>query len=272
MAQKKRDANGAGELIVIGGHEDKGADPEILKLVAERAAKGMLLVATLASSVAVEQWQEYRKTFQKLGVKKVEHLDLEIRADADDDGRAELVKQARLIFFTGGDQLRITSSFGGSRLCELMRERYSQGMPIAGTSAGASVMSETMLVSGPGDESHKAGDALRMAPGLGLTREFVIDQHFAQRGRLSRLLGAVAQNPRLLGVGIDENTAIVAREGEGFEVIGGGAVYVINGQCITYTNLSESEPEATISVHGVRLDVLSRGDRFDLEKRVAVRS
>src|SRR3954452_15174266 len=267
MGQKKHEA---GELIIIGGHEDKGADPEILKVVAERAEKGMLLVATLASSVAMEQWQEYRRTFQKLGVTKIEHLDLETRAEAADDARAELVKQARLIFFTGGGQLRITSSFGGSRLCELMRSRHAEGLPIAGTSAGASVMSETMLVSGPSDDSHRVGDTLRMAPGLGLMREFVVDQHFAQRGRLSRLLGAVAQNPRLLGVGIDENTAILAREGESFEVIGVGAVYVINGQCITFTNLSESATDATISVHGVRLDVLSRGDRFDVERRIAI--
>jgi cyanophycinase len=267
MGQKKHEP---GELIIIGGHEEKEGDPEILKVVAERASKGMLLVATLASSVAMEQWQEYRRVFQKLGVKKIEHLDLETRAEAADDARAELVKQAKLIFFTGGDQLRITSSFGGSRLCELMRSRHSEGLPIAGTSAGASVMSETMLVSGPSDDSHRVGDALRMAPGLGLTREFVVDQHFAQRGRLSRLLGAVAQNPRLLGIGIDENTAVISREGESFEVIGEGAVYVINGQCITFTNLSESEPDNTISVHGVRLDVLSRGDRFDVEKRVAI--
>ena len=267
MGQKKREP---GELIIIGGHEEKEGDPEILKLVAERAEKGMLLVATLASSVAMEQWQEYRRVFQRLGVKKIEHLDVETRAEAADDVRAELVKQARLVFFTGGDQLRITSSFGGSRLCVLMRDRHAEGLPIAGTSAGASVMSETMLVSGPSDDSHRVGDALRMAPGLGLTREFVVDQHFAQRGRLSRLLGAVAQNPRLLGIGIDENTAVVAREGQGFEVIGRGAVYVINGQCITFTNLSESEPDATISVHGVRLEVLSRGDRFDVQKRVAI--
>jgi cyanophycinase len=267
MAQKKREP---GELIIIGGHEDKGANPEILKVVAERAEKGMLLVATLASSVGMEQWQEYRRVFQRLGVKKIEHLDVETRAESAEDARAELVKQARLIFFTGGDQLRITSSFGGSKLCEITRARHAEGLPIAGTSAGASVMSETMLVSGPGDESHRVGAALRMAPGLGLAREFVIDQHFAERGRLGRLLAAVAQNPRLLGLGIDENTAVVAREGESFEVIGAGAVYVINGHCITFTNLSESEPDATISVHGVRLDVLSRGDRFDIEKRLAI--
>src|SRR3954447_4809839 len=157
MGQKKREP---GELIVIGGHENKDGDPEILKLVAERAEKGMLLVATLASSVAMEQWQEYRRVFQKLGVKKIEHLALETRAEAASDERAELVKQAKLIFFTGGDQLKITTSFGGSRLCWLLREGPSHALRIAAASAGASVMSETMLVSGPSDESHRVGDTL----------------------------------------------------------------------------------------------------------------
>lgn len=269
MPQKKPES---GELIIIGGQEEKRDNPEILKVVADRVGHGMLLVATLASEVAIEMWQEYRKIFQKLGVKKVEHLDLEARAEAAEEKRAAQIKETALVFFTGGDQLRITSSFGGSRLCELLRERHAKGLPIAGASAGASVMSATMLVSGPSDESHRVDDALRMAPGLGLMPEFVIDQHFAQRGRLSRLIGAVAQNPRLIGVGVDENTAIVARRGRDFDVIGEGAVYVINGQCITYTNLSESLTDAAVSVHGLRLDVLGRGDCYDIERRAAVHS
>jgi cyanophycinase len=269
MPNKKHEP---GELIVIGGHEEKDGASEILKVVVERAGGGTLLVATLASEIGQELWQEYRKVFHKLGVKQLEQLDIETRAEAAGDRRAAQIKEAGAIFFTGGDQLRITSSFGGSRLCDLMRERHAEGLPIAGTSAGASVMSGTMLVEGPAEESHRVGDALRMAPGLGLLPEFVIDQHFAQRGRLSRLLGAVAQNPRLIGVGIDENTAIVGRPGERFDVIGDGAVYVVNGQGITYTNLSESQTDATISVHGVRLDVLSSGDCFDIEKRAAVHS
>jgi cyanophycinase len=276
MPRKKLEAHGRtgngsrGELIIIGGHEDKQDDPEILKAVAERVDGGMLLVATLASTEAMEQWKTYRKAFQQLGVKKVEHLDMETRAESADDKRAELLTHANAIFFTGGDQLRITSTFGGSILCNMMRERYRKGMTVAGTSAGASVMSETMLVSGPGDDSHRVGDALRMAPGLGLTKDFVIDQHFAQRGRLSRLLGAIAQNPRLLGLGIDENTAVIAKEGSVFEVIGNGAAYLIDGQAITYTNLSDSKTEEIISVHNVKLDVLSRGDRFDIKARTAI--
>src|SRR4051794_5309061 len=150
MAQKKRESNAGGELIIIGGHEDKGPDPEILKLVSERVDKGMLLVATLASSVAREVWQEYRKTFHKLGVKKIEHLDIETRAESADDHRIELVKQAKLIFFTGGDQLRITSSFGGSRLCALVRQRPGRGVPDAGSLGGGARLRGKTTGSGGG--------------------------------------------------------------------------------------------------------------------------
>jgi cyanophycinase len=273
MGQTKREprrSNGHGELIIIGGHEDKEREKEILRLVAKRVNGGPLLIATLASSEAQEQFQTYREVFSELGVKKTAHLELETRGESDDQQREQLLRTASGIFFTGGDQLRITSLFGGSELCVIMRERYAHGLMVAGTSAGASVLSETMLVAGPGDDSHRMGDALRMAPGLGLTRDFTIDQHFAQRGRLSRLVGAVAQNPRILGVGIDEDTAIIAREGVGFEVVGNGAVYVIDGHSISYTNLSDTRTNEVISVHNVKLDILAKGDRFDLEKRVAI--
>jgi cyanophycinase len=127
----------------------------------------------------------------------------------------EGVEQAGAIFFTGGDQLQLTSQLGGTPHCDHIQAFYYQrGGVIAGTSAGASVICETMLVSGNGEDSLKIGDTLRMAPGLGFVKDMIIDQHFAERGRIGRLLTAVAQNPRLLGVGIDEDMAILV-EGEG---------------------------------------------------------
>ena len=134
---------------------------------------------------------------------------------------------------------------------------------MGGTSAGASVMSETMLVSGAGGESHKVGGALFMAPGLGLAKDMIIDQHFAQRGRIGRLLGAVAQNPGVLGIGIDEDTAIVVDDGQ-FSVIGSGAVYVVDGKDVTDTNISEAESEEVMCIFNVKLHVLGRNSFFDL--------
>ncbi len=156
----------------------------------------------------------------------------------------------------------------GTRYCETLRLKHSTGATVAGTSAGASVVSETMLVEGPGDNSHRVGDSLRMAPGLGLLQGIIIDQHFAERGRVGRLIGAVAQNPRLLGVGIDENTAIVLHA-DSFSVIGCGAVYVVDGSRMNYTNVSETKPEITLAAHNLKLDLLSSGDVYDLAKRAA---
>jgi cyanophycinase len=127
------------------------------------------------------------------------------------------------------------------------------------------MMSETMLVKGTSGESYKIGD-LNMAPGLGLVRDVIIDQHFAERGRFGRLFGAVAHNPRELGIGIDEDTALVLQDGR-FEVIGNGCVYIVDGAGVTYSNIAEARPERPLSMYDIRLHVLSSGDTFDLAKR-----
>jgi cyanophycinase len=146
-----------------------------------------------------------------------------------------------------------------------VREIHERGGRVAGTSAGASVTSETMLVKGTSGESYRIGD-LHMAPGLGLVRNMIIDQHFAERGRFGRLFGAVAHNPRELGIGIDEDTALVLEHGR-FEVIGSGCVYVVDGAGVTHSNIAEAEAERPLSLYDVRLHVLSSGDAFDVAKR-----
>ncbi|HYP05364.1 MAG TPA: cyanophycinase [Bryobacteraceae bacterium] len=262
MAQKRNKA----ALIAVGGHEDKTRDKQILRKVVESLRVKKVVVATVASSVADEMWRDYRKAFGALGVETV-HLKIQARTDATDDPRLDLLEGAGGLFFTGGDQVAITAKMGGTILCERMHELHQQGkLVVAGTSAGASVLTETMVVSGADEKSHRAGSALLMAPGLGFLPGTVIDQHFAERGRISRLLGIVAQNPRTLGIGIDENTAIVV-EGDTFEVVGEGAVYVLDGRPITHTNLNEQEADKTISVFDVRVHVLSHGDRYQMEAR-----
>jgi cyanophycinase len=143
---------------------------------------------------------------------------------------------------------------------------FTKGRMIVGTSAGAAAMPETMLVGGPSDKSGEVS-TLAMAPGLGLISGVAIDSHFAERGRMGRLLGVVAQNPRNLGLGIDEDTAIVVEGNEQFRVIGSGAVYVVDGAEISYSSLSETSPEGIISIYDVKLHVLGNGDRFDLTNR-----
>jgi cyanophycinase len=258
----------SGTLIIIGGREDKSGECAILREVAGRVRSGTLVVATLASQVAGELWREYKRIFQKLGVERIEHLELQHRTEAEADTASAVLTNAAVIFFTGGSQLRITGLLGGTPLCERIQELYwTHGITIAGTSAGASVLSDTMLVSGESEESHRVSDALHMAPGLGLIQDVIIDQHFAQRGRIGRLLGAVGQNPRILGVGIDEDTAVIVERDEAFRVIGSGAVYVLDGRGVSSSNISEEEAEQTLSIFDMRLHVLSRGDTFQLKTR-----
>ena len=154
-------------------------------------------------------------------------------------------------------------------MCQQIQDLYAAGAVMAGTSAGASILTETMIVSGP-ERSHRSGDSLRMAPGLGFLRDVLIDQHFAERGRISRLVGIVAQNPRVLGLGIDEDTAVILRDENEFEVVGSGAVYALDARTMVHTNVSEQETDKTLSAFGTVLHVLSHGDRFDLELRKPV--
>jgi cyanophycinase len=257
-----------GKLIIIGGHEEKDDDREILEFVAEevKRLKGSLVLMTVATHMPEDLVKEYTAVFRDLGVETIEAIDVRVREDGHNEANINKIEKNSVIFFTGGDQLRITSQIGDSPLYQRLVDHFHRGMTIVGTSAGAAAMPETMLVAGPSDES--ADNAtLTMAPGLGLLPGVVIDSHFAQRGRIGRLLGAVAHNPKNLGIGIDEDTAIVVEHGTLFSVIGSGAVYVIDGSTITASSLSETTAEGIISIYDVRLHVLAGGDCFDLEKR-----
>lgn len=258
----------SGTLIIIGGHEEKQREGDILKAVAKRVGKGRLVVATVASREKNgELAKEYGKVFRKLGVQDIAILDVRNRAEALSEEAEQVLDGATTVFFTGGDQLRITSQLGDSRAYRRIEEIYRQGGTVAGTSAGASVMSETMLVDGDGEVSYKIGSALRMAPGFGLLQRVIVDQHFAERGRLPRLLGAVAQNPAYLGVGIDENSAILVHGEDEFEVLGEGAVYVLDASQVTFSNLSEADQDETLSIFNVKMHVLAAGERFNLRER-----
>ncbi|WP_019587480.1 cyanophycinase [Deinococcus apachensis] len=259
---------GNGTLIIIGGHEAKEGRREILKEVARRVKGGRLVIATVASHKPEGYFESYQEGFDGLGVGELVELYVEERHEASREEKLRLFEGATGVFFSGGDQLRITSQIGDTPLEAHIREVYESGGVIAGTSAGASVMCETMLVKGTSQESYRIGD-LQMAPGLGLMRGVIIDQHFAERGRIGRLLGAVAQNPRVLGIGIDEDTAIVVQDSH-FTVIGSGGVYVADGAGITHSNIVEGRTEDPLSLYDVRLHVLSAGDAFDLEGRKPV--
>lgn len=259
----------SGNLIIIGGAEDKKGDKEILKRVAKYIdpKNEKLIIATIATQYPEKSYENYKNIFSNLGVENIDKLDISNREEAFKKENIELINDANLLFFTGGDQLRITSMIGGTPVYDAIKNLCINGGLIAGTSAGASVMSDTMIVEGEDDESpHKC--TLKMSPGLGLVNNIIIDQHFAQRGRIGRLLTAIAQNPEVLGIGIDEDTAIVVSDKGTAEVIGSGAVYFIDGSSIIYSNVSEQYSDEILSMFNVKIHVLKEGNRFNLLDKV----
>jgi cyanophycinase len=261
-----------GNLIIIGGAEDKYGESKILKQMVNEISekKGKLMVLTTATELPEEVGSDYRSVFSRLGVKEVDILNINSRDDANSEESVERIKNSNGIFFTGGDQLRITSILGGTKVYEALLAAYSEGTLIVGTSAGASVMSSTMVVDGKSNDAARKC-TLKMAPGLGLIEETIIDQHFEQRGRIGRLLCGVAENPFVLGIGIDENTAIRVYPDAHFEVLGENAVTVVDGKTIKSSNVSELKPDEILAITNVTLHVLPAGYGYDLKKREVLR-
>ncbi len=266
MTRKKN-----GKLIIIGGREDREDTKRILYEVAKGVGNGKLCIVSVASTVGDELWEIYRQVFKELGVKNLSHLDVYHRTESVDQNALKAVKDADAIFFTGGDQLKITSELGGTVVLDKIMDIYHSGGIIAGTSAGASVMGEIMMTSGLSDSSFRIGN-LRMAPGLGLTSCMLIDQHFAERGRIGRLIGAVAHNPKYLGIGIDEDTAIILEDKVKFHVIGSGTVYALDAHEASGSNLVEGIENTPLSLFNIKMHLLVDGDEFDLQKRLPMKA
>lgn len=256
-----------GPLFIIGGHEDR--DPEgrrtILAAIAGRLGGGKLVIATTASPSRTGYFEEYAAAFADLHAGELVELYLDQRSDADAPATRDLLEGARGIFFTGGNQTRLTSMIAGTAVATWLQRLHDEGGLIAGTSAGASAMSATMLVAGDSDDSGRRG-AVEMAPGLGLLEGTIIDQHFAQRGRIGRLVAALAAAPGSLGLGLDEDTAAVVEDGV-LSIVGSGAAYVLDPSAVSHSNVAAVRAGAPITVHGLRLHVLGEGAAFDLARR-----
>lgn len=257
-----------GNLVIIGGAEDKYGENKILKEVVEiiGGSDAKLVVLTTATEQPETVGNEYYEVFKKLGIDKIDILNINSRNDAGKEHIAKIISEATGIFITGGDQLRITSILGGTKAYEAMQGAYNRGMVITGTSAGASVMSSNMIVMGDNNDPARKC-TLKMAPGIGLLEEVIIDQHFHQRGRIGRLLCGVAENPNILGIGIDEDTAIRVFPDAHFEVLGTNAVTIVDGRSITYSNVSELSPDEILAICNVTLHVLPAGYGFDMKRK-----
>jgi cyanophycinase len=252
----------AGRLLIIGGGEDRccgaGALERFVELCGGEQAR--ITLVTTATGIPDEVHAEYEGVFRKLGVEQTRELRLRGRADADSDAAATALRDSTGVFFSGGDQSRILALVG-SRANDILREQLARGVVIAGTSAGATAMGRTMILGGEGPEVSAA--TVRTGPGLGLAK-MLIDMHFAERGRLPRLLSAVALDPDHLGVGIDENTAILV-DGDTFEVLGTGVATVADGERSTVVHAAgDCDP---ITLFDVRLHLMPAGCVFDIAQR-----
>jgi cyanophycinase len=266
--QSSNAANGpaTGHLMIVGGNENRKSEMAILERFAALAGgpDATIFVLTAASNVHDDMWDVYEKAFTKLGIRHVATSNIETREDAADEEITARVFEADGIFMTGGDQKKLMALIGGTRIDHAMhRALRERGICIGGTSAGASAMSEHMLFDGSKDLLPQKG-SVHLGAGLGLVRRVIIDQHFSERQRLGRLLSAVAQNPYLLGAGIDENTALIVRPGHGVEVIGDGAVTLIDGREMR-SNFAEVKHRETLELADVRLHLLPSGVSYDLD-------
>ncbi len=259
-----------GHLIVIGGAEDKIRDRVILSRFVALAggSRARIAVIATASSFAVEVGERYRQVFMDLGAEHVDPILAQARPAANDETFAGQVDRATGVFLTGGNQLRLSSTIGGTRLSRAIEERYRDGAVVAGTSAGASALSTHMIAFGASGLTPKQRMA-QISAGLGLLPGVIIDQHFQQRNRLGRLLALVAQNPSLLGIGIDEDTAGVVTPDHVFEVIGRGSVTIVDGTAAE-TDAWEVAGHRPLMISNVVMHSLPAGYRFDLRRRVRI--
>lgn len=261
-----------GRILAIGGHEERAPTGEILAHFIELASSvraPRVLVCSGALDDGRATLREYQRVFEALGAETVTEP-LRERTEGNDDALVARLDHATAVFFTGGDQLQLTATMAGTRFGEAIRSRLqTRGLVVAGTSAGAAAMSSTMIIGGPSDGSVRRCD-VELAPGLGYWREALIDTHFSQRGRVNRLLTLLAENPQILGIGLDENTAVSATPGRGFHVLGTGVVTIFDGR-VQYTNAADVASDEPLALFGARLHVLPRGYRFDLVTRAPQR-
>lgn len=260
----------SGQLIIIGGAEDREEDCQILREFIRYAGglKAKIIVMTVATELPREVGDDYIRTFERLGVEDVRILDTVYRDDASSDRSLEAIQKATGVFFTGGDQARIVDSLKGTEIDKLLHQRFAEGLVIAGTSAGAAMMPDMMIVEGDAGTNPKI-NSVETGPGMGFLPGIAIDQHFAQRGRIGRLLSAMAQQSTSLGFGIDENTAVIV-DGNIVKVVGEGAVTVVDMANLSHSNLSEILRDEDLALCGVQLHILPDGYGFDLNTRTPI--
>lgn len=255
-------------LIPIGGNESRSPDSSIFAEMVRRAGgkAARIVVVPTASATPEERGREYAELFRGFEPESVDVLALVERPDAARAENLATLGAATLVMFSGGDQLRLSSLLGGTPFHLALAEKYAAGCVIAGTSAGAAVLPEAMIFQNNGFRLYRKG-GLEMTMGLGLIRNVIFDTHFVQRSRISRLVHAVATNPSLLGLGLEENTGLVIEDEEKAQAIGGGTVIVVDGRDAEINTISSTENRAPFAITNLRYSVLTAGVSIDLNHR-----
>jgi len=272
MPSKIPEGETRGWIVPIGGAENKENDRHILaRFVRVSGGASADIVVIPTASRMNESGARYEKIFTELGARVVTTMDFDTRRDCQEPGRLSRLEEATGIFFTGGNQLRLTTLLGGTLVAKLIRVRNAHGVAVGGTSAGASILSEHMIAFGDEGSAVISG-SVRLAPGLGLTNRFIIDQHFRQRDRLGRLITALAYNPFAVGIGLDEDTGAFIGPDETIEVEGSGGVTVVDASEVSYSSISEIAEGQPVCVLGLRVHILTAGATFNLHTRLAAAS
>ena len=266
---KVADGGERGWIVPIGGAENKEDNPRILKRFLDLCggSDAEIVVIPTASQLA-STGPRYEQIFGELGAHSVDVMDFDTRRDCQEPNRLARLENASGIFFTGGNQLRLSTILGGTPAAKLIRERNAAGITVGGTSAGASILSEHMIAFGSEGGSPRA-DSVNLAPGFGLTNRFIIDQHFRQRDRLGRLTAALAYNPFAIGIGLDEDTAAFIGPDNTLEVEGSGAITVVDASRVEFTSMDQADGSEPVCIIGLQLHILTAGATFNLHTRKA---
>jgi cyanophycinase len=272
MPSRTPEGHERGWIVPIGGAENKENDRHILeRFVRVSGGDAANIVVIPTASRMHETGPRYERLFADMGAAQVATMDFDTRRDCQEPGRLRRLEEATGIFFTGGNQLRLTTLLGGTPVAKLIRMRNAHGVAVGGTSAGASILSEHMIAFGDEGSAVVSG-SVRLAPGLGLTNRFIIDQHFRERDRLGRLITALAYNPFAIGIGLDEDTAAFIGPDETLEVEGSGGVTVVDGSEVSYSSISEVAEGQPVCVLGLKVHILTAGATFNLHTRQAAAS
>jgi len=269
MVDRLRSDEKRGFIVPIGGAEEKMSDAAILRRFVEICGERDARIAIIpTASQDPDTGSRYERVFKELGCGETCILPFAERRDCDGGKWLDMLAHANGVFLTGGNQLRLSTTLGGTKVASMLRRRNREGVHIAGTSAGAAIMSEHMIAFGKEGPTPHA-NMVTLAPGLGFTRRLIIDQHFRQRNRLGRILTAVSYNPNSVGLGLDEDTAAFLGPDEVLEVVGSGALTIVDPAGVEHSSMDSTHQHEPVCIIGVRLHILVEGGTFDLRSREA---